>query len=85
MCRLRDRPLPHNPANWADFARSQELPGSTRLRGGGHSRSRTRLSIQPYSRRRRRRALFYVDERPDGNMVRLVAENSHEASPHSRQ
>jgi hypothetical protein len=27
-------PLPHNPANSADFARSQELPGSTRLRGG---------------------------------------------------
>jgi len=24
----------HNPANSADFARSQELPGSTRLRGG---------------------------------------------------
>jgi hypothetical protein len=25
MCRLRDRPLPRNPANSADFARSQEL------------------------------------------------------------
>jgi hypothetical protein len=31
MYHLRDRPLPHNPANSADFARSQELPGSTSL------------------------------------------------------
>jgi hypothetical protein len=43
MCRLRERPLSHNPANSAHFARSQELSGITRLRGGP---GRTRTSNQ---------------------------------------
>src|SRR5713101_2959913 len=47
-------PLPHNRANSADFARSQEFPGSTRLRGG-HGRIRTSnqtvMSGRPADRR----------------------------------
>jgi hypothetical protein len=55
MCGLRDRPLPHNPANSADFARSQERPGSTRLHGGA---GRIRTSSQAVMSQR---AASYVD------------------------
>jgi len=40
---LRDRSLPHNPANSGLFTRRQELLGSARLRGGGPSLLRTCL------------------------------------------
>src|SRR5207244_3385010 len=36
----------HNSANSAYFARSQELPGSTRLRGGGCTPDRTGLHVK---------------------------------------